>query len=171
MKVPAIKYILLFLAQAALWNYCNFSQYLLIAFLPAMVLCLPLSRGPVYTMAIAFVTGLAMDFLVTGQLGLTSLALVPVALLRRPVIALVFGSELFARGEELSFHRQGWLKFVPCVLLLTAVFLLVFVWADSAGTRPLWFNALKFGLSLVASSALGVFVAYLMLEESGERWK
>ena len=171
MKVPAIKYILLFLAQAALWNYCNFSQYLLIAFLPAMVLCLPLSRGPVYTMAIAFVTGLAMDFLVTGQLGLTSLALVPVALLRRPVIALVFGSELFARGEELSFHRQGWLKFVPCVLLLTAVFLLVYVWADSAGTRPLWFNALKFGLSLVASSALGVFVAYLMLEESGERWK
>lgn len=171
MKVPAIKYILLFLAQAALWNYCNFSQYLLIAFLPAMVLCLPLSRGPVYTMAIAFVTGLAMDFLVTGQLGLTSLALVPVALLRCPVIALVFGSELFARGEELSFHRQGWLKFVPCVLLLTAVFLLVYVWADSAGTRPLWFNALKFGLSLVASSALGVFVAYLMLEESGERWK
>lgn len=171
MKVPAIKYVLLFLAQAALWNYGNFSQYLLIAFLPAMVLCLPLSRGPVYAMAIAFVTGLAMDFIVTGQLGLTSLALVPVALLRRPVIGLVFGSELFARGEELSFHRQGWPKFVLCVLMLTAVFLLVFVWADSAGTRPLWFNALKFGLSLVASSALGVFVAYLMLEESGERWK
>ena len=171
MKVPAIKYVLLFLAQAALWNYGNFSQYLLIVFLPAMVLCLPLSRGPVYTMAIAFVTGLAMDFLVTGQLGLTSLALVPVALLRRPVIALVFGSELVARGEDLSFHRQGWLKFVPCVLLLTAVFLLVFLWADSAGTRPLWFNALKFGVSLVVSSALGVFVAYLMLEESAERWK
>lgn len=171
MKVPAIKYVLLFLAQAALWNYGNFSQYLLIVFLPAMVLCLPLSRGPVYTMAIAFVTGLAMDFLVTGQLGLTSLALVPVALLRRPVIALAFGSELFARGEDLSFHRQGWLKFVPCVLLLTAVFLLVFLWADSAGTRPLWFNALKFGVSLVVSSALGVFVAYLMLEESAERWK
>ena len=171
MKAFTIKYILLFLAQAALWNYGNFSQYLLIVFLPAMILCLPISRGPVYAMVVAFVTGLMMDFLVTGQLGLTSLAFVPVALLRRPVIALVFGSELFARGEELSFHRQGWLKFVPCVLLLTAVFLLVYVWADSAGTRPLWFNALKFGLSLVASSALGVFVAYLMLEESGERWK
>ena len=58
-----------------------------------------------------------------------------------------------------------------CVLLLTAVFLLVFLWADSAGTRPLWFNALKFGVSLVVGSALGVFVAYLMLEETGERWK
>lgn len=171
MKAVTVKYILLFLAQAALWNYGNFSQYLLIVFLPAMILCLPISRGPVYAMAVAFVTGLMMDFLVTGQLGLTSLAFVPVALLRRPVIQLVFGSELFARGEDLSFHRQGWPKFVLCVLLLTAVFLLVFLWADSAGTRPLWFNALKFGVSLVVGSALGVFVAYLMLEESGERWK
>ncbi|NLZ19596.1 MAG: hypothetical protein GXY24_04930 [Bacteroidales bacterium] len=171
MKTTTIKYILLFVAQAALWNYFNFTQYLLLVFLPVMILCLPTARGPVYLMAVAFVTGLAMDFLVTGQLGLTSLALVPVALLRRPIIQLVFGSELFARGEDLSFHRQGWRKFMLSVLLVTAVFLLVFLWADSAGTRPLWFNALKFALSLVASSAVGVFVAYLMLAESGERWK
>ena len=171
MKASTLKYILLVLAQAALWNYGNFSQYLLIAFLPATILCLPVERGPVHLMVVAFVTGLLMDFLVTGQLGMTSLALVPVALLRRPVIRLVFGSELFARGEDLSFHRQGWQKFVLALLLLTAVFLLVFLWADGAGTRPLWFNALKFGISLVASSALGLFVAYLMLEDPGERWK
>lgn len=171
MKASTVKYILLFLAQAALWNYGNFSQYLLIVFLPAMLLCLPIGRGPVHTMVVAFVTGLLMDFLVTGQLGMTSFALVPVALLRRPVIRLVFGAELFARGENLSFHRQGWQKFVPAVLLLTAVFLLVFLWVDGAGTRPLWFNALKFCVSLVASSALSLFIAYLMLEETGERWK
>ena len=171
MKASTVKYILLFLAQAALWNYGNFSQYLLVVFLPAMILCLPISRGTVYAMVVAFVTGLMMDFLVTGQLGLTSLAFVPVALLRRPVIRLVFGSELFARGEDLSFHRQGWPKFVLAVLLLTALFLLVFLWVDSAGTRPLWFGALKFVLSLVAGTALGMFTAYLMLEETGERWK
>ena len=171
MKLSSVKYVLLFLAQAALWNYGNFSQYLLVVFLPAMILCLPVERGPVYSMVVAFVTGLLMDLLVTGQPGLTSLALVPVALLRRPVIRLVFGSELFARGEDLSFHRQGWQKFVLGVMLVTAVFLVVFLWADSAGTRPLWFNALKFGVSLVVGSALGVFVAYLMLEETGERWK
>ena len=171
MKAEPIKYILLFVAQSALWNYGNFSQYLLIVFLPAMILCLPVERGPVYAMVLAFVTGLLMDFMVTGQLGLTSLALVPVALLRRPVIRLVFGSELFARGEDLSFHRQGWQKFVLAVLLATAVFLLVFLWADGAGTRPLWFNALKFAVSLAAGTLLGVFVAYVMLEDSGERWR
>ena len=171
MKASTLKYILLFLAQAALWNYGNFSQYLLIAFLPVMILCLPVGRSPIYAMVVAFVTGLLMDFLVTGQIGMTSFALVPVALLRRPVVSLVFGTELFARGEDLSFHRQGWQKFVPAVLLVTALFLLVFLWADSAGTRPLWFNVLKFALSLAVSSAVGVFVAYLMLEETGERWK
>lgn len=164
-------YLLLFLAQAALWNYFNFSQYLTIVFLPAMILCLPVSYSTVRAMAVAFLTGLAMDFIVTGQLGLTSFALVPAALLRRPVIGLVFGSEAFARGEELSLRRQGWPKFVPAVLLLTAVFLLLYIWADDAGMRPFWFAAAKFGVSLAASGAVSVFIAYLMLEEFGERWK
>ena len=118
MRLGGVKYFLLFLAQAVLWNYFNFSQYIVIAILPAMILCLPISRSTAEAMLIAFVTGVAMDFLVTGQLGLTSFALVPVALIRRGVISLVFGSELFARGEELSVRRLGWLKFVPAVLLI-----------------------------------------------------
>ena len=168
MKEFTVRYILLFLAQAALWNYCNFSQYLVVAFLPAMILCLPVERGVIRSMVTAFLLGLALDFLVTGQLGLTSLALVPVALLRRPIVRLVFGSELFARGEDLSFQRQGWQKIVLSVLLATAVFLLIFVWVDSAGTRPLWFNVLKFVLSLVAGTVLGVLVAGLLLDQSGK---
>lgn len=171
MRLSALKYILLFLAQAALWNYFNFSQYLIVVFLPVMILCLPIDRGPVYAMVVAFLTGLAADFLVTGQLGLTSLALVPVALVRRGVIHLVFGGELFSRGEELSFHRQGWQKFVPAVLLVTAVFLTVYIWADSAGTYPFGFCALKFAFSLAVSSAVSVAIAFLLLEETSERWK
>ena len=164
-------YLLLFLAQAALWNYCNFSQYLTVVFLPAMIFCLPVSYGSLRTMLTAFVTGVALDFIVTGQLGLTSFALVPAALLRRPVIGLIFGSEVFARGEELSFRRQGWQKFVPSVFLLTAVFLLLYIWVDDAGTRPFWFGAAKFAVSLAVSGAVSVFIAGLMLDESAERWK
>ena len=168
MREFTLRYILLALAQAALWNYCNFSQYLVVTFLPAMILCLPVERSVVRSMVTAFLLGLALDFLVTGQLGLTSLALVPVALLRRPIVRLVFGSELFARGEDLSFQRQGWQKIILSVLLATAVFLLIFVWVDSAGTRPLWFNALKFFLSLVVGTVLGVLVAGLLLDQSGK---
>ena len=171
MRNTTLKYILLFLAQAVLWNFFPFSQHLTLVFLPAMLLCLPQERGTIWMMLVAFVTGVALDFIVTGQLGLTSFALVPVALLRRPVVSLIFGPELFARGEELSFERQGWQKFVPAILLLTAVFLIPFIWVDNAGTRPFWFCTLKFVLSLVASSALSVVVALVMLKESGERWR
>ncbi|MBQ6243850.1 MAG: hypothetical protein IJK55_03930 [Bacteroidales bacterium] len=171
MRQTTLKYLLLLLAQIVLWNYFNFTQYLFVAFLPAMILCLPVSRSAVYAMVVAFLTGLAADFLVTGQLGLTSFALVPVALLRRPVITLVFGSELFARGEDLSFQRQGWQKFLLAVLLLTAVFLLLYLWVDDAGMHPFWFLAVKFAASLAVSTALSLYVANLMLEETGERWK
>lgn len=171
MRLGGLKYFLLFLAQAVLWNYFNFSQYVLIAILPAMILCLPISRSAVEAMLIAFVTGVVTDFLVTGQLGLTAFALVPVGLLRRPVIALVFGSELFARGEELSLHRQGWMKFVLAVLLLTAAFLLPYIWLDDAGTRPFWFGAAKFGISLVLSGFVSVFVCDILLEDTAARWK
>lgn len=163
-------YLLLFLAQAALWNYFNFSQYVVLVFLPAMIFCLPVACGPVRAMATAFLTGLALDFIVTGQLGLTAFALVPAALLRRPVIGLVFGSEVFVRGEELSFRRQGWQKFVPAVFLLTAVFLLLYIWVDNAGMRPFWFGAAEFAASLAASGTVSVLIAYLILDELGERW-
>ena len=171
MRQTTLKYILLFLAQVVLWNFFNFSQYLLIVFLPAMILCLPVSRSTVQAMLIAFLTGLAADFLVTGQLGLTAFALVPAALLRRPVISLVFGSELFVRGEELSIQRQGWQKFLLAILLLTAVFLLFYLWVDNAGMHPFWFMAVRFTASLAVSAAVSMLIANLMLEENSERWK
>ena len=171
MRSTTLKFILLAVAQVALWNYFNFSQYLLIAFLPALILCLPVSCGTIRAMIIAFVLGLAVDFLVSGQFGLTSFALVPVALLRRPVISLVFGSELFARGEDLSVRRQGWQKFLLSLLMLTAIFLLLYLWVEDAGMHPFWFLAVKFAASLAASLALSLLVANLMLEETGERWK
>jgi hypothetical protein len=94
-----------------------------------------------------------------------------VALIRRGVISLVFGSELFARGEELSLQRQGWLKFVPAILLLSATFLLPYILLDDAGTRPFWFGAAKFGISLVLSSFVAVFVCDILLEDSAARWR
>jgi hypothetical protein len=171
MKLTAIKFILLFLAQVAVWNYFNFTPYLFVVFLPALILCLPLGYGTVRTMLIAFVAGLAADFLVSGQLGMTSFALVPVALMRQTVVRLAFGSELFARGEDLSFHRQGWQKFLLCTAILTAIYLLVHIWVDSAGMYSLGFCAIKFGISLPVSSALSMAIAYLMLEQTGERWR
>ena len=170
MRASTVKFILLFVTQLLLWNYFNFSQYVFIVFLPAMLLCLPIEQGSIRLMLLAFVLGLAADFLVNGQLGLTALALVPVGALRRGVIQLFFGHELISRGEELSFHRQRQTKFVTAILMLTTVFLLVYLWVDGAGMYSLGFLALKFGISLLASTVVSVPVAYLLLEESAGKW-
>ena len=49
-----IKYLLLLVAQILLWNYFNFTQFLTIAILPAMILCIPVKKGAVFGMLAAF---------------------------------------------------------------------------------------------------------------------
>ena len=171
MRALTLKFLLLFIAQVMLWNYFNFTPYLFIVFLPAMLLCLPIERGTVRMMFLAFVLGLVADFLVNGQLGLTSLALVPVAAVRRGVIRLVFGQELFVREEQLSFRRLGWLKFIWSILLLTGIYLIIYIAVDSAGVYSPGFLAMKFLFSQLASTIVSIPVAYLLLDNTDGPWK
>lgn len=161
-----LSYLLVLVAQILLAVFFNFSQFVIMVFLPVMIMCLSTRRSTVYSMVVAFVLGFAVDFFSSGMLGLASVALVPVGAVRRMVIGLVFGSEIFERGEELSFSRLGVHKFVLCVFMLTALYLLVYIWVDGAGTRELWFNAVKFLLSLLASGTVSVFVARILLSDN-----
>ena len=151
-----IVYVLLLLAQLLLSNYFHVTPYIMLTILPVMVLCISIRVGTVGAMLIAFATGLAVDWLSEGVLGLNALALTPVAFLRNPIIRLVFGSEVFARGEDFSLQRSGFGKVSLALLLAQTVFLLVYIWADGAGLRPLWFNAARFGASLAAGFALSL---------------
>lgn len=147
-------YLLLLVAQLLLSTYANFTPYVMVTLLPVMVLCIPIRVGTTLAMLIAFASGLAVDALSEGILGINALALVPVAFARFGIIRLIFGGELFAREEDFSVHRSGFWKVAIAVVLSTALFLLVYIWADGAGTRPLLFNALRFAGSLAASTAL-----------------
>lgn len=149
-------YLLLLLAQLLLSNYFNISLYLTVTILPVMVLCIPIRVRPALAMVIAFVTGLIVDLLSEGLLGLNALALVPVAGLRNSIIRLMFGEEVFARREDFSPKRNGLGKTATATILALAVFILVYVWADGASTRPLWFNAARFFASLAASLLLSL---------------
>ena len=170
-KFYILRYLLLLVAQAVIWNYCSFSQFLLIALLPAMILCLPVGMRPVTAMLVAFAGGLAADFLCGAPLGLASLASVPVALVRRGTIRLVFGSETLTRGEELSPVRQGWMKMTLATVMLTALFLVVYIAADSAGTRPFWIDAVKFAASLAVSTLISTYIAWILCSENSQKWK
>jgi hypothetical protein len=149
-------YLLLLLAQLLLSNYCNVSPYVMVTILPVMVMCISIRIGPVPAMVIAFASGLVVDLLSEGLLGLNALALVPVALLRYPIIRLLFGEELFARGEDFCTKRNGLGKTSVVVFMATAVFVLIYVWVDGAGTRPFWFNAARWAASMATSMLLSL---------------
>lgn len=160
-----LKFALMLVAQVLMLNYLNFSQYLTPVFLPVMVLCTPIRRKTTHLLLLAFACGFLTDFLAGGMLGLTSLALLPVALVRNGVITLVFGSEVFSRMENISARRQGWGKVALATLIVTALFLAVYIWADGAGTRPFWFNFARFAASLAGSLLLSLVVADILFAD------
>lgn len=153
-------YALLLVLQLLLSNYFLFTPYIMLTILPVMVLCIPIRVGTVGAMLIAAASGFVVDLLAEGVLGLNAIALIPVAYARNSIIRLIFGGELFARQEDFSVRRSGFAKVSLAVLLAQMLFLLVYVWIDAAGTRPLWFLAARFGASLGA----GFLLSLLTLE-------
>ncbi len=156
-----VKYLLLLAAQVLLWNYFNFTPLLTIVLLPMMVLCLPLQCGGALAMLIAFASGFAVDFLAAGPTGLTVLALVPVAFLRRPLLSLVFGRDYLSRSGTLSSKQSDKARMFLAIMLSTALFLFVYILADSSGTSPLWAMTVKFFSSLILSSAASLLLVDL----------
>ena len=144
-------YALLFIAQLLLCNYFVFTPWVMVTLLPAMVLCIPLGIGTVGAMLIAFVTGLGVDLLAEGVIGLNALALVPVAFARNRIVSLVFGPELLSRRKAFSIRRNGLETVLMALAISLAIFLVIYIWADAAGARSFGFNAGRFGASLGAS--------------------
>lgn len=154
-----IIYAILLVVQVLICNYANLSQYIVLSFLPALVLCLPVQTRPLIAMVAAFAMGLAVDFFSTGMLGLMSVALVPVAASRRLIIRIVFGQELFARNENINIHRHGLPKLALAVLISQALYFIIFTVVDCAGTRSFWFCLLRTVLSVLVSTLVSVLVA------------
>jgi len=158
-------FLLLLLVQICIANFFRLSQYVMLSILPAMILLIPIRHGTIPALFIAFATGLAVDLLSDGLLGLNVFALVPVAFCRVGIIRLIFGDEVFARKEDISIPRQGLWKMSVAIIMAQALFLILYIWADGAGTRPLWFSGIRFAASLAGGYILSIFVANILAPE------
>jgi len=159
-------YVLLIIVQILICNYFHFSAFVMLSILPVMVLCIPIRFSTPVVMLIAFATGWVVDVFAEGVWGLDILALVPVAFVRRSVIQAVFGEDLFARKEDFSIRRNGFGKVSLAVIIVQALFLLIYIAADGAGTRPFWFNLVRFAASLVAGYAMSMLIIDTLAPES-----
>lgn len=164
MKKPVfwLIYVLLVIVQLLLTHFLRVSPYFTLCLLPMLVLCIPIRVNTVGAMLIAFVTGLIVDLISEGVLGLNTLALVPVGLLRDSIIRLIFGTEVFARKEDFSARRNGLGKVALAALIAEALFFILFIWVDAAGTRPFGFNLLRLVCSLSGSMVLAMLASDLL---------
>ena len=145
MKNPTfgIAYILLVIAQIIICNYFQFSPYFVISILPAMVLCVPLTIGTNVCMLIAFATGLSVDWLAEGLIGINAASLIPVAYARKTIIRVFLGEDLISRKDSFSFRKNGIGKILTAILVAYSIFFIVYVILDGAGLRTFWFNLLR----------------------------
>lgn len=146
-----ILYILLVIVQMIICNYFQFSPYFVLSILPAMVLCIPLNIGTGMAMVIAFVTGLSVDWLAEGLIGINTVALLPVAYARKTIIRIILGEDLISRQESFTFRKNGIVKIGIALLISYLIFFVIYITFDGAGTRSFWFNLLRFILSLSGS--------------------
>lgn len=153
-------YILLVAVQIVLGNFLNLGQMITVCLLPLLVLSLPVKYSSPAVLLITFATAMVVDVLTHGIPGLGTVALLPVAAGKRWIIQAVFGGELYARGEDLSVHKQGVPKIALAVLLATAVYFAVFVWVDAAGTRSFGFCTLRWLLSTLVSTLLEILLLW-----------
>lgn len=161
-----LTFVLLTVVQMILSNFFHFTPYISLSLLPVMVLNIPTKTDTVAAMLIAFVTGLAVDLFAEGTLGINALSLVPIALIRRPLIGLMFGSEPFEQNESITTGKYGTVRVFVELLLGNLIFFAIYVSAECAGTRPLWFIAARTGLSAVCSAFISLFTVNLLAYDS-----
>lgn len=164
-----IVYLLLCIVQALFDNFFLFSQYVVLSILPVLIMSLPPRHGTPFAIIIAFLTGALVDFIGTGSLGLTSIALLPVALMRMPILRLVSEDDYaFYRNDPPATH-QSTSEALLCSIFAYIIYFAVFIPVESAGTRPFWFDALRFLISGTVSLLLGFLLSlYFSRKQAGD---
>lgn len=154
----SIKYIvvgvLLIIAQGALDNYVNLSTYVDISLPLFIILMLPYRMGTVPAMLTAFATGLVVDVLGNGILGMTSAALTATALCRRGILLLTTAHETSVKEGRPSMESIGIRRFILYSIPLTLIYIIVLILIDNSGFKPVGTCVLRMSLSLVTDTAL-----------------
>lgn len=132
--------------------------------LPVLLLCFPTDWSTVRCMLFAFCSALFVDFFSGGIIGLNALALTPVAWSRNFFLRKFFNDDIVDRGEPLSLRKWGFRPVFWLVLLMTALFLLVYIVVDASDQRSLLMEGLTFLISLACDTLLALLVLPSILQ-------
>lgn len=153
-----IYYFLLIIGQVILCNYFPFNTYVVLSMLPAMLICIPLSISTIGCMFLAFFSGLAVDWMSEGLIGLNAASAVPVALMRKTLIRVFLGEDLISRQDNFSFRKNGTAKISMVMAFAGLIFFGIYIVLDGAGTRSASFNLIRLGASFICNLPIALIV-------------
>ena len=153
-----LMFFLMVLGQMILCNFAHLGPYIMLSMLPAMIICVPLTVSTPMCMFLAFATGLSVDWLSEGIIGLNAASLVPVAMMRKPLIRFFLGEDLITRSDGFSFRKNGTGKISLLLAVALLIFLTIYVILDGAGTKPTWFAITRIVVSLICNYFLALIV-------------
>lgn len=157
-----VLYVCLLICQIALCNFAHLGPYIMLSILPAMIMCIPLSVNTTICMLIAFASGLSVDWLSEGLIGINAASLVPVALARKNLIRVILGEDMINRMDSFSIRKNGLGKILTLMIASGIIFLAAYITLDGAGTRPFWFCATRFWVSLLVNTGLAILVTNIL---------
>lgn len=138
-------FILLIAFQAMLNGCFTFIPLFYISILPAALVMLPYTLPAVPYMLIAFASGITVDVLSDGVIGLNAAAYTAIAYFRKPVITIIQGKGRFL--ENLIFY---------------SIFFLVYLGLDGILSYSPDIILLRFALNVVLNSIFALIVRNLL---------
>ena len=161
-----IFFVLVFLLQLAISNYVNLGPWVTLSLIPFLILQLPMQRTPHVVLLSSFGLGLLLDWLSAGVLGLNAFAAVMAAAPRRLLYRRILNNDRHDETWIPLLRDAGIGKYLKYLLILTAIYLAAYILLDCVSIRPIGFILVKFVASTLASTALGLLLAYAFQRRS-----
>ena len=149
-------YIVVLILQLILTRYCQMGSVVYICLLPALMLSLPTTWRTSVSLVLAFVSGFLVDALADGPLGLNTIAILPCALLQKPIIKFFIDDILVERGYAFSFRQYGYVKIGVALIVEEFMFFIVYVVFDCAGVVSFGSCFVKVLVSTLVSLVFGM---------------
>ena len=158
---------LLIICQILLSEYVNIWPLLYIAIFPQFIILLPPAINKIVHLLIAFVLGMAIDIFADGVLGLNAAALVAMAYVRPSFLKITLSkANLDTTDNQPLLPRtveiQKLAMLNGCML---AIFFLVYILLDSAGSFPLWYTILKIAVCTTVNCIISLICSKVLFEK------
>lgn len=154
----ALLFLVLVLLQVFLFSNLELSVYLNPLIYIAFIVLLPIEAAPVVVLGLGLLTGVVMD-VAMGAAGLNTLATLPVAFLRGPLLRLACSKDSVSDGGVPSVYRLGVLGFVRYVVAAVVLHSLVYFTMECATFDYFHLTLLRTAVSGVVTVAVIYFTS------------